>query len=423
MFKKLFTKYARAISDQQEGAELYDIFVKKNIALILTAVFWIAFLIEALIMGDPLNYNDIQMVVTALTLLAAGIAIVFFGIYWAKFKTRFSKVLNAKDDGQSLQMQSYRSKMAEDKKNTKRALIVPFVIMVVAIIFLVVAIAIDVIKNPNGDETPLLTTIASVICGITVGIFIICTFVYSVKKSSDAKTLEMQTSDEVEKIDAEQGRVHKYSIKEDKNIQSFKYLFPDEKLCEQATRTQKKQIKALLWSVCVATVLALGTLFGVGFTDLLPIGYAFLIAFTEIAVVIVGTTIPFLVKLSKFEKEQKRQLYENPAYAKNLEIYKLYEKHSKYRGKVVFLAFVVCYAVQILLAVLFPNETYCCASILIIFVGSFINNAFLASLRKKVVPLENEIDQAKEQNKELCEQVQKSELIDGESSEEKSNEQ
>ena len=60
------------------------------------------------------------------------------------------------------------------------------------------------------------------------------------QKDAKGQNIEQLTEDEVKAIDDAQGRKHYYTLQSDKNIQSLRYIFPDEELCFRAEGLRKK---------------------------------------------------------------------------------------------------------------------------------------------------------------------------------------
>ncbi|HIR39875.1 MAG TPA: hypothetical protein IAB90_05785 [Candidatus Coproplasma stercoripullorum] len=94
------------------------------------------------------------------------------------------------------------------------------------------------------------------------------------------------------------------------------------------------------------------------------------------------------------EKRQKAELETNPAYARNLEWYKLYENFSKFKGKVYIIFIAAGIVLGWVLAALFPSSVWSLFMLAPIIAGLLINNALVKDLRKNAIPIEREIDAA-----------------------------
>ena len=129
-------------------------------------------------------------------------------------------------------------------------------------------------------------------------------------------------------------------------------------------------------------------------------GYAYPVFLSILAVGVFAATLPFVLQLGKLEKQQKIQLESNPAYAKNLAIYRKYEQFSKVKGKVIIICLLLSIIVGFMLAVLFPDAAWSVFSVILIFAGAFLNNKFVAELRKEVRPIEDEIERERRLSQE-----------------------
>lgn len=166
---------------------------------------------------------------------------------------------------------------------------------------------------------------------------------------------------------------------------------------------REKQVKAVTAALIVSVVAALvvAVMF---FSDVFGrelSGYAVPVSIAMISASVMAASLPFGVKINAVEREQKILLESTPEYELNLAVYRKYESFSKFKGKTLIFASVVALASGFALAALFPDKLWSFASVLAIIVGLLLNNRFVKTLRKEVIPLEREIDEKKSESKTL----------------------
>jgi len=398
MFNSLFIKYARAASDEGERKKLYRLYCGRMISAIVFFALCFAFIAEALLFAEKIESGEIgiEFVLFGLTMLfvpASGITALVLRI---KFRSYYRSILEgAPKEGEMPETVSYRKKTVENKKNTKKAMLPATIILIVGIVAMIVLIAIDSIQNPDSDEFGMLGYIGAVAFGISFFIFLMRLSYLQNKKQLSGQSVEMQTADETRKIDEAQGRKHKYSLREDKNLQSYRYLFPNEALCAEAEAARKKMQKASGIASLISCLVAFA-LVVIFFSPYVlkweSYGYGVPIFLTLVFGASAIASYPFVRKLNVLEKKQKAELESNPNYAKNLEIYSKYEAFSKRKGKTLAVSVVAAIVCGYVLAILLPNSAWSTLSIILIIIGLFLNQRFVAALREDVIPLEKEID-------------------------------
>lgn len=99
---------------------------------------------------------------------------------------------------------------------------------------------------------------------------------------------------------------------------------------------------------------------------------------------------------------QKRELESNPEYAKNLEWYNLNDNFHKFNGKIYFICLAVAIVLGWVLAILFPHDLWSLLAFVPIIIVVVINNKFVKDLRKKAIPIENEIDRQNALREKAC---------------------
>ena len=165
--------------------------------------------------------------------------------------------------------------------------------------------------------------------------------------------------------------------------------------------TEKEPTNAVLAIVGVTVfawwafaVMFFSDVFGSGLS-----GYAAPVFMAVVSVCTVTASLPFTLKINAVEREQKLILESAPEYELNLAVYRKYESFSGFKGKTLVFALVIALATGFALAALFPDELWSLACVLVLVAGLAINNYFVKTLRKEVIPLEREIDEKQSRNK------------------------
>ena len=399
MFEKLFVKYARAVSNEQERRKLYRLFCARTISEIIFLAVCVAVIFEALFYSDAIDaaqISDWQFIMLGVTLalwLVSGIVAL---VLWLTFRSAYKKILDRPDSASEMpEVASYRRKTREGSASAKKSLRWAAVVLAAGIVAMIAMVVADFVLNPEAEGLGILSYAG-------IGVFAVCLFIFLLalsfsqfKKTAEGDTVEMRTAGEARAIDLVQGREHKYSLQEDKNAQTYRFLFPDDDLFRKAEDVRKKQVKISVYAavifcvigVVVAVLFFLPQVFGQNLS-----GYAYPVFLTILAVGVFAATLPCVLQLVRLEKQQKIQLESNPAYAKNLAIYRKYEQFFKVKGKVMIICLLLSVIVGYVLAALFPDAAWSVFAVILIFAGAFINNKFVTDLRKEVRPIEDEIE-------------------------------
>lgn len=401
----MFRKYARAISDEGERRAFYRRYLTRNI---LIGVFY-AFLIAAVAVlfagGEPIPESMLVAgggiflgaVVCGLTALCLHISM----------RRKFREILSGQASADEMpEVVAYREKMWKSEREERRRTGWALAVMIFCIAAAVALVIFDSVKNPDTDEISppfLYGAVALAVVGVLVYFFAV--YFSRVKHVSEGKTAEGQIGSEAARIDEIQGRAHRYRIEEDPNLQSLRYLFPNEELRGQAEKERGRQTRrtgiltvvGILLGVTAAAIFFSGWVFPWALR-----GFAIPVCFALVFGMVLIPSIPVSRRLAALEKRQLTELQMNPAYAKNLEIYRLYARHAKTKGRVLYFSIALSVSAGFVLAVLFPNQIFSAFSLLILLAGLFLNYKYVQDLRKKVLPIEKEID---EKNKIACEQI------------------
>ena len=401
MFKKFFAKYARAVSDGRERKRLYNLYCARIISEIIFFALCAAIIIESLIFSEAMEtaeITDLPFIVFGVTLLLWIISAIVTLALWLSFRSAYKRILNSPARADEMpQVASYRQKVKDDKKSTFRKLWWAWLVFGLCAAAFIACIAMEVIKNPESEEFGAwgIAAFWVLLAGVLVIVF---AYMYlNIKRQQSSNTIEQQTENEAKAIDEAQGRRHKYNLQSDPNLQTFRYLFRDKELYAEAELIRKKRTKIITTGVIILTVAAIAAaivFFASGtFGDGLS-GYAMPAAFTLIFGGVFLLSLPLRRAYADIEKRQKAELETNPAYARNLEWYKLYENFSKFKGKVYIIFIAAGIVLGWVLAALFPSSVWSLFMLAPIIAGLLINNALVKDLRRKAIPIEREIDAA-----------------------------
>lgn len=415
MFKRWFAKYARAISDERERAAVYRLFCSMagwTVAFLVTCV---AVIVMALAWSEEATDANPELF---LALFGGALALWFITAIAALasliiFKRTYKKIIARPAGAEEMpEVAAYRQKVREDGKSTAKSTLWAKLLLAAGVVFLVAAIIIETVKNPESEEFGPLVTAGIIVFAVTLCVYLISVYLLQVKKTSRGETAEMQTEKEARAIDAAQGREYRYDITRDANAASYRYLYPDERLRVQVENLQKKQARRTSISVWVS--LGLGFIFILVFCtpyilDFNLQGYAYPGCLAILVVFTLGSSAPVLKKAKAVEREQVKELETNPDYAENYEIYKIYRDFSKFNGKIIYIAYILSLAAGFILAAFFPHSMISFSSAAILVIGLFINYKLAVGLRQRVRPLEEEIDRAAASLSEKAEKADLSE--------------
>lgn len=401
MFKRFFVKYARAVSNENERKSLYQLYCIKTIVLCLFLVFCIAIIVESLIIGKDMSLEEgaLHFLVFGLTLfLWLGSAAATLAS-WLAFRFSYRKILNrAPSKNEIPEVVSYRQKTKETKKSFLKSIWWAIVLFAVGIVCMIVMIAVDIIQNPDSEDLTPLSEVGIGIFGVCFGIFLISLFLVQSKRATEGKTVEMQTEKEAKIIDEAQGRKHKYSLAEDNNAQTYRYLFPNSDLYAQVVSLRTKQVNATLAATMISCIVGIAVsliFFSPIVFDWRLSGFAFPVFMT---IVFFGTffvALPYSYKQLALEKRQKEELESYPIYGKNLTLYRKYEVFSKGKGRILHIFILISFVLGYALAIFFPDKLWSLFSIVPLFLGIVLNNKFLSDLRKEALLVEEAIDRMK----------------------------
>ena len=395
MFEKQFAKYARAVSDERERRSLYRLYCAKLAAAIITVAISFVIVLEALLFDDALKTSELTIVlVTMILLLAASLTTIVLHFV---FRHSYNRILNRPRQATEMpEVASYREKTREINTRSKKFMNWPIVISCIGVVFLIAAVVCDVCVS---EDLSAISHIGVVVFGLLFGLCLLVSwlliFAAQCKKNIDGKTLESETADEARAIDAAQGREHKYTLEEDKNARSYRYLYPNLSLRSQAEKLGEKQSKAALLGIIISALCGVVIvlvffspfIFGVslwGFAEPFLVTLMFVCAFV--------VSLPYNKKLKELEEQQKAELEENPAFAKNLWIFRKYKQYEKEKMRIVYALYILSVAVGYVLAALFPASAWSLCSATLLFLGNALNVKFVTELRKEVRPAEEEID-------------------------------
>lgn len=396
MFKKMFAKYARAVSDEREREWLYKKYRAKTVVSIVFYVLCAAVIAGALALEPYFEQDWALAVMTVLIFAWIGFAVAALCL-WISFKRMYNTILNRPSyAGEMPEVASYRQKVSADKKSAFRKLWWAWLLFGLCAVVFIVCIVLETIQNPDSEEFGVWGTAAFWVLLAGALMLFFAYFINALLKQQKGKAIEQQTAPEAAAIDRAQGRKSTYDIRSDRNAQTDKmytYLFPNETLRERANAERIRRTKIITPAIIIFGIMSIAALALFLYFGLM--GYSLPVMFT----LLLGGTMLLSVctvgKLKAIESEQKRELESNPEYAKNLEWYRLYDGFFKFKGKLLYLFLVAGIAAGWVLAILFPASGWSLLSVVPIMAGAFINHSLVKSLRRKAIPIEKEIDAEK----------------------------
>ncbi len=403
MFEKWFAKYARAVSDEGERRSLYKKYAAKIIALIVFYVLCAAALVGMIALENYLNESLALYIVTALlcTWVISGIVALILGL---SFRRAYREILDrpARYD-EMPEVSSYRQKVVQDKKTTFRKLWWAWLVFGICAVAFVAFIAVEAIKNPDGEEMGVFGSVGTLVLLAGVLTLFFAYFINALLKQQKGKAIEQQTASEAEVIDRAQGRKSTYDIQSDRNVltdKMYTYLFPNGTLRERAHAERKRRTKIITPAIIILGIVSIVALVIFLRFDLLgyplPVMFTLLLGGTALLSVCTGG------KLKAIESEQKRELESKPEYSKHLEWYNLNYNSQKISSKIYFICLAVAIVLGWVLAILFPYDAWSLLAFVPIMIVVVFNNKFVKDLRKKVIPIENEIDRQNAMREKAC---------------------
>lgn len=398
MYERFMKKYGRAIDNADERKMLYVIYKMRNITLICALLSWLAFVLSALFVIDTDDYEKVGDFILVFALLLISIILaVLFVVFAIELMVKYGKILTrAPQEGETPEVVAYRQKVVAGERRAKKSNVVGTIFLVVGIVVLMAMFACDFAWHPDSDNMSALSFIGIAVFAVCLMIFMFLLAIAKNKAVMKGETVAMQTSDEAAVIDEKNGIKHKYSVRSDKGVQNVSYLLPNRSLYAKFKEAQTKNNK-ILWIVLVAFSLVFFVAGVIVFRFVSTMenyrGYAFPAFLTIILALDICLQLPYMRKAKKIENLQKQEFEKYPVYAKNAEIFRMYEAHSKFKGKTQLMALAFSMVCGWVLGILFPNKIYSAFSFLFTTVGVFLNAKFVSDLRQKVIPIEKAIDE------------------------------
>ena len=397
MIRKMFEQYSRVVPNGLKRERLYKKYRSKVAAQILFVVFSLAFIIETFAMADAIiAENGTAMAVYALTMILWIVSVVWAIIAVVRFRAAYSAALNAPpEEGEMPEISAYRGKVADEKRATLKKTGWALALLIAGVVVFLALLVTDVIRDPESEDIGTLTWIGIVVFAVTLFVYMMARSFAQNKRAAEGETLEQKVSDDLKAIDETEGREHPYKLDEDKNLTSFKYIFPTPELYAEVSalsaKRQKKAGIAVIVSGAVGLVLAFTLLTG-WILDVNLAGLIFPVLVTIIFASAVLAGLKETLRMVKTEKRQKALLESDPALALNYEIYKKYDEFSKIKGKILYISVILSIVVGFVLGGVLPGAPWSLLSIIILLAGVYLNNFFVKKLRKDCIPLEREID-------------------------------
>lgn len=399
MFEKFFAKYARAVQDEARRCALYRLYAVKAVLFIISMALSLAVIVEACVVAalpeDKLPFAlAIAFLVTLALWLICGAALIAVTIV---FRLRYNAILDLPaSEGELPEVTAYRQKTAQGRRSAFKKLWWTWVVFGVCMAAFVVCLVMEIIYN-TGDDLDAWGIASSVALSVGILTVILGYGIYKNVNLQKGRTPEQQTAAEAEAIDSAQGRKHSYDLQSDPNIGTYKYLFPNRRLYAAAEEVRRKYSKITLVVGIVLAIAALAVitvLYSPEITGADVKGYAVPAAFTLLFGGLLVCTLPANIKLTALEREQKRELEENPEYAKYYEWYKLYSGFARFKGKIYLIFIIVSVILAWVLAAVLPATLCSSLSLIPLIGGLLLNQALVKGLRRQAIPIEREIDEA-----------------------------
>lgn len=399
MFEKFFAKYARAVQDEARRCALYRLYAVKAVLFIISMALSLAVIVEACVVAalpeDKLPFAlAIAFLVTLALWLICGAALIAVTIV---FRLRYNAILDLPaSEGELPEVTAYRQKTAQGRRSAFKKLWWTWVVFGVCMAAFVVCLVMEIIYN-TGDDLGAWGIASSVALSVGILTVILGYGIYKNVNLQKGRTPEQQTAAEAEAIDSAQGRKHSYDLQSDPNIGTYKYLFPNRRLYAAAEEVRRKYSKITLVVGIVLAIAALAVitvLYSPEITGADVKGYAVPAAFTLLFGGLLVCTLPANIKLTALEREQKRELEENPEYAKYYEWYKLYSGFARFKGKIYLIFIIVSVILAWVLAAVLPATLCSSLSLIPLIGGLLLNQALVKGLRRQAIPIEREIDEA-----------------------------
>ncbi|MBO8423768.1 MAG: hypothetical protein IAB16_01910, partial [Firmicutes bacterium] len=359
----------------------------------------IVFFIEIVVFteGSAPEVSDTFFAVYGVTMFLTSVAGITAFALSIKFRRAFNGIISRAPASDELPaVNEYRAKTFAAAKARNGSRKAGVAVIISGVVLMILLIVIDTIQAPESEDFGP-ACVAGIIVGIiftVAGIFIL-TFSKQRISSGDGAAANGRNVEEI--IDDAQGRKQGYSLQTDANLQSLKYLFPNPELRGKAEELRRKQSKHTTVALIVSTFAGLLTAL-LFFSSLVlsvgaPHGYGVPFFVTLVFVAVFCTVLPSAVQLDRLEKLQKKELDENPEYALNRKIYAEYEAHSKIKGKVLPIAYCLSIIAGFAIAAALPDRLWSLCSVIPLMAGLYLNSFFVTQLRKKVIPIEREIDE------------------------------
>ncbi len=404
----MFKKYARAISDPQERNSVFTIWLLRLVFLVVSilsiVVAFIVIMLESEI--DVITgKNDMLIGLLTISFIIFGILSLVLHIY---LRRKFLRILTRADGEEIPEISAYKKKVSAELAENKQKHGWALIVMVCCLVVSFALIVLDVALNPESEEVSSPYFYASTIIAIIgVLIYFYAKYFHRVKDLSEGKTIEQQTAEETKAIDEMQGREHRYRLEEDKNLQSFNYLFPTQRLREAVNAEQKKHSKittiCILVSIGVCFVAAILLFSGI-FGEFIYRGFVYPVFMAVVMGTVFVATIPYAKRVNALEKEQVEILENTPEFEDNLKIYREYEQHAKIKAKILPILLVVSTVISLALAFISPTTMLSFSAIVLVIVGLYLNAVFVKALRLKVKPIEDKIDDKQKEQAELTQE-------------------
>lgn len=423
MFKKYFDKYREALIDCDQEKRLYKKYVAKNLTLIIFFALVLLVCALSVFMAKTLGTNTTHLIIYIVSFSLMMISGLISLIFYTNFKTFFKFLVHVNKLDSDLNLDEQQREVYIKTLNRKKAKFYIVICVVwLMVILTLISCVVDSFLSPDSNLSGVFPTISLCLLILSIAVWIITTIIYDKKVDSkkiesyekqnliesqnfslnnlgNAKNLMSGESnyekreESVSLFNAE--RVSNHHIETAQSYANLSYKFPSTDILKDAFELRQKSGAYLTVGIIVGLFLSfvVSLLF---FTDIvfswnldkyiLPVFYT-----VYMITIFVFAKLPFYGKIRKLENAQLKLIGSNQYYGEQEEIIKITQGYSKYKGKLIYLAFILTAVLGFIIAIFCQNADLVILMFIPLIIGVIITNIFKHNLDKKVKPLVLEI--------------------------------
>lgn len=395
MFGIGFAKYARLIGDERQRDKLYSTYCMTIAATIVFFAMSVSFVALSYVMSYA--EESVVFVLSFLNLIIFFICIVFLCIACIT-KIYFSGkinaiVMNADMPDEMPEITFLRKTVRENKAVIAIPYKVANFIFASGVLVFVMAVLNEWLVRKDSETLSLFFYIATFIFVFCIGLNYVIK-VLSKRRAIMTGKFIIMSADVLKSIDEAQARKYKYNLNTDKNIYTFRYIFPDEKLRASADNLSWTGTVIAFIVVCLSFVCAIivyFTVFGFPTGD----GNAFALPWLIIIMFVPAFTVKCVqsIVMAKLSAIQFTRAGKEEKFADNVKLIKMRRSYDIIILVSILCAFALSVATGFLIAFLHPVEYYmsylCVVPLIAEYVFCYI---VFVKYRKKARVIEDGID-------------------------------